>query len=556
MIPWDEQTRMGDLPGLAAARWGGRDALKFRGEWQSFDTLSARVDEVARGLMATGIRPKERVAIWLNNCPEWIYLMFAIAKIGAVHVPVNTRFRTDDAKFVIQQSECATLIAHDVSGPIDYWSMVRELVPDHERGAQAKINSTAFPNLRRIIIKNADPDSPRCRGTHDWRDVLSAVPEVPRAALADRENAVRPIDPLFIMYTSGTTGFPKGVVRHHGLLRNHVDRAKSYAACENDLMFNYLPLFHIFGYVDGPLLSMLAGNRQILAETFDPDECLDAVESDGVTLLFGFETHFKDLSDAQERRPRNISSLRSGIFACGTKSSLPIALRTLEVLSPLRPVTCYGMTEIGANACLSNLGSSEEQFSESSGRPCAGFVFRIIDPETGGDQATGTPGEIIVKSYNLMLGYYRKPEETAAAYDDEGWFHSGDMGYMRDDGYLRFLGRYKDMLKIGGENVDPTEVEAYLLAHPDVGQIAVVGYADPRLTEVAVAFVVPRPGSKSREEDIIIACQGKIASFKIPRHVIFVTELPMTSSGKVQKVKLRQKAKEALAVVTLDNAPC
>jgi fatty-acyl-CoA synthase len=370
---------------------------------------------------------------------------------------------------------------------------------------------------------------------------------VPLTELAARAEAVAPGDPLFVMYTSGTTGFPKGVVRHHGLLRNHVDRAKILAAGEDDLVFNYLPLFHIFGYVDGPLLSMLTGNRQILAETFDADECLDAIEREGVSMLFGFETHFKELVDAQERKPRDVSSLRSGIFACGMNSAVPIARKTLEVLHPFRPVTAYGMTEVAANGCLSLLSSSDEQFCETSGLPCPGFEYRIIDPETGEDQPTGTPGEIIVKSYNIMVGYFRKPEETAQMYDDEGWFHTGDMGYFRCDGYMRFLGRYKDMLKIGGENVDLMEVEGYLEGHPGVSQIAVVGYPDERLSEVAVAFVVRRAGSEAGEEDIIAACRGKIASFKIPRHVIFADELPMTSTGKVQKVKLRQRALDILA---------
>jgi fatty-acyl-CoA synthase len=552
LIPWDEHTRMGDLPQLAAIRWRGRDALQFRGQWQSFTALAMRVDEAARGLMAAGIEPGERVAVWLNNCPEWIYLMFAIAKIGAIQVPINTRFRTGDATFVIQQAECSTLITHDTSGPIDYWKMVREMVPDRERDVEATVNSVTFPALKRIIIKVSDPGKSVSAGVHDWRDLVAAGSEVSPAALADREQAVRPRDPVFIMYTSGTTGFPKGVVRHHGLLRNHVDRAVTLGVTEHDVMFNYLPLFHIFGYVDGPLLSMLTGNRQILAETFDPDECLDAVEREGVSLLFGFETHFKELVAAQEQRPRVLSSLRTGIFAGGMNSAVPVARKALKVLSPFRPVTAYGMTEVAANACLSRLDSTDEQFCETSGLPCDGFEFRIIDPVTGQDQPTGTAGEIIVKSYNLMMGYYRRPEETAAAYDDEGWFHTGDMGYVRADGYLRFLGRYKDMLKIGGENVDPMEVEGYLLTHPDVAQVAVVGFPDQRLTEVAVAFVVRVAGSEVREQDIIGACRGKFASFKIPRHVIFVTELPMTTTRKIQKVKLRQQAIETLATAATD----
>ena len=371
------------------------------------------------------------------------------------------------------------------------------------------------------------------------------------AELERRAAAVRPADPAFIMYTSGTTGFPKGVVRGHGFLRNQVDRIRILKTTERDVMYNYLPLFHIFGYLDGPMLSMAAGNRQILSETFDPEACLDAIEAEGVTQISGFEAHMKALMEAQERRPRDLSSLRTGVFGAGTNSAVPIYRKALQVMAPLRPVTAYGMTEIGGNACLSFLDSSDEQFCESSGHPCDGFHFRVVDPVTGQDQPFNTPGEIIVKSYNLMLGYYKKPDETARAYNAEGWFLTGDMGYLRPDGYLRFLGRYKDMLKIGGENVDPMEVEAYLQSHPDVAQAAVIGHPDERLTEVAVAFVAPRPGRNPSEEDILAYCRGQIASFKIPRRILFIPSLPMTSSGKIRKVDLRQQALETLGTTAV-----
>ncbi|MDA1098368.1 MAG: AMP-binding protein [Proteobacteria bacterium] len=546
LTPWDETTTLGELPGLAAARWGERKALKFNAEWETFSDLSARVDQVARGLIAAGVGQGDRVGVWLNNCPEWIHLLFAIARIGAIQVPINTRLRTADAAYIIGQAECSTLITHDTCGPIDYWAMVREMVPDHERGAGGVIASRAFPQLDRIIIKTADGKGEAATGTGTWRD-LGKVPEGDLdAELAARAAAVRPADPAFIMYTSGTTGFPKGVVRGHGFLRNQADRVRILGTTERDVMYNYLPLFHIFGYLDGPMLSMATGNRQILSETFDPEACLDAVEAEGVTQISGFETHMMALMAAQERRPRDLSSLRTGIFGAGTNSAAPIFRKALKVMAPLRPLTAYGMTEIGGNACLSFLDSTDEQICESSGHPCDGFDFRVVDPTSGRDQPFDTPGEIIVKSYNLMRGYYKKPEETARAYTADGWFLTGDMGCLRADGYLRFLGRYKDMLKIGGENVDPMEVEAFLQSHPEVAQAAVIGHPDERLTEMAVAFVAPRPGRNPSEADILAYCRGRIASFKIPRHILFVPSLPMTSTGKVRKVELRQRTQQGL----------
>jgi fatty-acyl-CoA synthase len=552
--PWQETTTLGELPGLAAGRWGGRRALQFKGEWETFGELSARSDRLARGLIAAGVKPGDRVGVWLNNCPEWIHSLFAIARVGAIQVPINTRLRTADAAYIIGQAECSTLITHDTSGPIDYWAMVREMVPDDERGAGGIIAAKAFPHLKRIIIKTAEGNGETATGTANWRD-LGKEPEAELdMELAARAASVRPQDPAFIMYTSGTTGFPKGVVRSHGFLRNQTDRVRILGTTERDVMYNYLPLFHIFGYLDGPMLSMAAGNRQILSETFDPEACLDAIEAEGVTQISGFETHMKALMEAQERRPRDISSLRTGVFGAGTNSAVPVFRKALQVMAPLRPITAYGMTEIGGNACLSFLDSTDEQIYESSGRPCDGFDFRVIDPVSGRDQPCDTPGEIILKTYNMMLGYYKKPEETVQAYDAGGWFLTGDMGYLRADGYLRFLGRYKDMLKIGGENVDPMEVEAYLQSHPDVAQAAVIGHPDERLTEVAVAFVAPRPGRQPSEADILAYCRGQIASFKIPRHVLFIPRLPMTSTGKIRKVDLRQKAQDTLAAAAVKAA--
>jgi len=544
--PWTPSTTLADLPALAADRWGERVALTFKGGHETFSEISIKVDRLARGLIAAGVSPGDRVGVWLNNCPEWIHLIFAIARVGATQVPINTRFRTADAAYIIGQAECSTLITHDTSGPIDYWRMVREMVPDAERGADGKLNAKAFPYLERIIIKTTAPNVASPEGTSHWRDIIGADRPELEVELRTRAAAVRVEDAAFIMYTSGTTGFPKGVVRSHGFLRNQVDRVHHLGTTEADVIYNYLPLFHIFGYLDGPMLSMATGNRQILTATFDAEACLDAVEAEGVTQFSGFETHVKGLVEAQLRKPRDLSSLRTGVFGAGTFSAVPIMQQALEVLAPMIPISAYGMTEIGGNACLSFLDSTAEQMCETSGHPCPGFDFRVINPDTGREQPHGTPGEIVLKSYNIMTCYYKKPEETAKSYNAEGWFLTGDMGYLRADGYLRFLGRYKDMLKIGGENVDPMEVEAYLQEQPDVLEAAVVGQPDERLTEVAVAFVVPRPGRNPSEEDILDYCRGKIASFKVPRHILIIPKLPMTPTGKVRKVELRQQAMATL----------
>jgi fatty-acyl-CoA synthase len=535
-------TRFGDLTDAAAARWGDREALVFRDRRYTFRQIAAEVDRVARGLIAVGVRPREKVAIWLLNCPEWIFAMFALAKIGAVHVPINTRFRTVDLAQVLERSNTTTLITHDVSGPVDYLGMVRELAGLDDAGGLRRVRSARLPDLERVIVVSDRTHA----GVWNWPELLASASAVDAVALAAREAAVRPGDTVFIMYTSGTTGFPKGVMRDHTLLAHLVDRYRRLQSTERDVFVNYLPLFHIFGYIDGPLGSLLTGYRQILTDAFDPDEALDLIEREGATHVDGFDTHLKLLIDAQEARPRNLTTLRTGVIAGGAASATPLVYRARTVLAPLRHLTAYGMTEVGATISLSFLDSTEEQACEASGAPCEGFEVRVIDPETGRDQPRGAPGEVVVRTRYLMQGYYRDPEATARAVDADGWFHTGDAGVLRADGHLRFVGRYKDMIKVGGENVDPTEVESYLATYPGVRQAAVVSYPDARLGEVGVAFVQRAPGGAPAADDLIAHCRGRIASFKIPRHVFVVDELPMTSSGKVQKARLRDEARERL----------
>ena len=534
-------TRFGDLTDAAAARWGDREALVFRDRRYSFRQIAAEVDRVARGLIHVGVRPGEKVAIWLLNCPEWIFAMFALAKIGAVHVPINTRFRTVDLAQVLERSNTATLITHDVSGPVNYLGMVRELATLDEAGDR-RVRSARLPDLERVIVVS-EREYP---GAWSWPDVVTSASMVEPANLAARTAAVRPADTVFIMYTSGTTGFPKGVMRDHTMLAHLVDRYRRLQSTERDVFVNYLPLFHIFGYIEGPLGSMLTGYRQILTDAFDPDEALDLIERERVTHIDGFDTHLKLLIDAQEARPRNLSTLRTGVIAGGAASATPLVYRARKVLAPLCHLTAYGMTEVGATISLSFLDSTEEQACEASGAPCEGFEVRVIDPDTGRDQPHGMPGEVVVRTRYLMQGYYRDPDATARAIDAEGWFHTGDAGILRPDGHLRFVGRYKDMIKVGGENVDPTEVESYLSTHPGVGQAAIVSYPDARLGEIGVAFIQAAPGAVVAADDLIAFCRGRIASFKIPRHVFIVEELPMTSSGKVQKARLRDAARERL----------
>ena len=415
-------------------------------------------------------------------------------------------------------------------------AMVREVVSLPKTASL--IEDANFPELRQVIIV----DDQEHEGTTSWNKCLNDGVTITDGTLAARAAAVDPDDLFLIMYTSGTTGFPKGAMHSHKLIPNNEARAYRMAYTANDVILNYLPLFHALAYSECALMSFLSGARHIITETFDPHESLDLIAAEGVSIIHGFEAHLKGLTEAQEVKVRDVSSLRTGIFAAGMHSATPVVRRGAKVLAPLINLSGFGMTECWLGVALNSLDDSEELRCESSGYVGLGYEIRVVDPDSGEDRPIGVPGELLVRSVYVMLGYYKKPEETAVAIDQDGWFHTGDTSEWLPGGYLRFLGRYKDMLKVGGENVDPMETEGFLLAHDDIHQIAIVGYPAEKMSEVPVAFVEKAPGSNITADNVIDLCRGKVASFKVPRHVIFVTEFPMTASGKIRKVDLRAEA--------------
>jgi fatty-acyl-CoA synthase len=536
MGEWFEKQTLGALLDEAARRWGAREALSYEGRRWSFAQLQADSDCTARALLHLGILPGDHVALWMPNRPEWLCTFFALAKMGAVVVPINTRFRTTDLAYVLWQSDTTTLITVDRSGPVDYLDMVHQVCPEIASSPADHLHAPAFPALRRVVVVG---DSPY-RGTYRWGEALAGAASISPAALEQRHRQVDPDGTVLIMYTSGTTGFPKGVMHSHNIQRTVIDAGSRMGITPRDVILMYLPLFHVFGLYEGLLMSVATGARIVLTTVFEPGDIIRLIAQEGATILNGFDTHFHALTTHPDCATIDRRRLRTGLFATGMASSELAARRTQQLLGPT--VTGWGMTEIGCGVMRSFLDAPEDDRCLASGCALPGYEGKVIDPETGAPVPYGTMGELCVQGYSLMQGYYKKPEETAAVIDTEGWLHTGDVVTMREDGTIRFLGRYKDLLKVGGENVDPIEVEGFLLRHPAIDQVQIIGVPDPRLSEVPCACIIPRPGAEITQETLVAFCRGQLASFKIPQYTVLLEAFPMTSSGKVQKFKLREFA--------------
>jgi fatty-acyl-CoA synthase len=458
----------------------------------------------------------------MTNRPEWLFTLYAVAKVGAVLVPLNTRYRADDVGYTVEQSDTTTLIFNDRSGPVGYSAMVRQV-----RGGWTRV--------RRLVVVGDDRPEPAL----GWEDLLAAGESVSPATLAARAEAVDPEDPVIIIYTSGTTSAPKGAVHNHAFIRNVAERAQMHGVTVSDVHAGYLPLFHAFGFTEVALFTALTGSRQVVFETFDAEHILDVAEAEGITLFHGFDTHWSDFLRAQQRRPRTLR-LRLGTLAAGQESSTPIARAVQDVLCPT--LSGWGMSEVWTACVVSHVTNTVEQRTEASGYPMLDVELKVVDPLTGEPQAPDVPGELLCRSYTTMLGYYNNPEATAEVIDADGWLHSGDLARLRPDGHVVFMGRLKDMLKVGGENVAPAEIEGRLRSLSGVVDVAVVGRPDTRLGEVPVAYVLAEPGATLDTDELLGQLKGRVASFKVPRGIKVVEALPMTPTGKVRKVELRERA--------------
>jgi fatty-acyl-CoA synthase len=510
-----------------AARCAGRDALVDvpAGRRWSYAELKRDVDALAAGLLGAGITKGDRVGIWSPNRAEWVLVQYATAKIGAILVNINPAYRTSELEYVLRQSGARMLIAARRLKAADYAAMIAEVAPRAD-------------GLEQVILL----DSAR------WDALLDAGRAAGPAALSAIELSAD--DPVNIQYTSGTTGFPKGAtLSHHNILNNAFFVGELCGYTERDRICIPVPFYHCFGMVMGNLAATSHGAAMVIpAPAFDPVATLRAVQDEKCTSLYGVPTMFIAELATPEFASFELSSLRTGIMA-GSPCPVEVMKQVIDRMGMAEVGICYGMTETSPVSTQTRKDDSVERRVATVGRVGPHLEVKVIDPATGRCVPRNTPGELCTRGYSVMLGYWNEPARTAEVIDEARWMHTGDLAVMDDDGYLSITGRIKDMVIRGGENIYPREVEEFLYTHPDILDAQVVGVPDAKYGEELMAWIRMRPGAEPLDaRKVSEFAAGKLAHYKIPRYVHVTDEFPMTVTGKVRKVEMREKSVEMLGL--------
>jgi fatty-acyl-CoA synthase len=528
---------LGQMVDRAAEQLPDREAIVFKGERVTYAQLRRRADDFARGLLTLGLRPGDHVVLWMPNCVEWSVANLGIAKIGAVTVTCNSRYKAIEVDYVLRQSDAKALIMVDrfeVAG-IDYLAILDELCPGGGRAA--------FPTLRHVVVLGGR----RPPGAVGFDEIERSGRGGSRAALD--AIVIRPEDPVEMLYTSGTTGEPKGCLLSHGNMyfkcRVYTDLHDWTAA---DRYLVPVPYFHIFGSMGGVAANCLVGSTQVVMEVFDPLEAMRLIEAERVTIFSGVPTMFITILGHPAFGRHDLRSLRAGSIGA---APVPVEIMR-KIIDPERGLgmdaqVVYGLTEATGGTHWTRSGDPIEKRVSTVGVRTSELEDRVVDPVTGRELPPGEEGELCVKGPTLMLGYYNKPEATRDKIR-EGWLHTGDMAVKDADGYVRITGRLTDMIIVGGFNTYPAEIENFFLRHPKVLDVSIVGIPDPIMGEAVMAFVIPREGTPLEPEEIVGFARGKIANFKVPKYVEIVERFPLTGSGKVQKFKQKAYAVEKYAL--------
>ncbi|HKM36378.1 MAG TPA: AMP-binding protein [Thiopseudomonas sp.] len=522
------------------ARFPDREALVAREQdiRMTWSELGVLVNKSARGLLALGIKPGDRVGIWSPNCVQWLVSQFATAKVGAILVNINPSYRTTELEYVLKQSGCAWLISASAFKSSNYHAMISDLLPELAPAVPGELDSPRLPMLKGVISLSDEP----APGMLAWQSVLSGAHVISEQQLADVGSLLQFDDPINIQYTSGTTGFPKGAtLSHYNILNNGYMVGESLGLTEHDRLVIPVPLYHCFGMVMGNLGALTHGSTIIYpGAAFDAVTTLQTVAEEKATVLYGVPTMFIAMLDSDELENLDLSSLRTGIMA-GSICPIEVMKRVISDMHMTEVQIAYGMTETSPVSTQTAADDNLEHRTTTVGRTQPHLESKIVNEE-GRVVPRGEIGELCTRGYSVMLGYWNNPDATKEALDSARWMHTGDLAIMDDDGYIKIVGRNKDMIIRGGENVYPREIEEYIYTHECVADVQVVGIPCEKYGEEIVAWVQLHPGDSMSVDELKEFCKGKIAHFKVPRFIKFVNEFPMTISGKVQKFKMREES--------------
>lgn len=533
---------LGQILDRAIAEFPDNEAIvyvdrDFRLTYRQFGDL---VDRMARGLMAMGVQKGEKVAVWSTNIPYWVVLQFATARIGAVLLTVNTNYRRDELSYLLRQSEAENLFLIEGYQDADYLQTVYELVPELKTRERGYLASAGFPCLKRVVFMGPE----KHRGMYSIPEVLSLSAMTGQEEYRMRQSLNDPHDVVNMQYTSGTTGFPKGVMlTHYNIGNNGYYIGLNQHLSAADRVCLPVPLFHCFGCVLGVLAAVNHAATLVILENFDVVQVMASVEQERCTALYGVPTMFIAVLEHKLFGKFDFSSLRTGIMA-GSPCPIQVMRQVMDKLHMKEVTICYGLTEASPVITQTRIGDDIELQVKTVGLALPEIEVRITDPETGDVLPPGRQGEVCCRGYNVMKGYYKMPEATAKAIDPDGWLHSGDLGVMDENGYLSITGRHKDMIIRGGENIYPREIEEFLYKMEGISDVQVVGVPSRKYGEEVGAFIIAKEGYELQSGDVQDYCRGKISRYKIPKFITFVDNYPMTASGKVQKYILRQKSAE------------
>ncbi len=511
----------------------------------SYRELQAQVNQCAKGLMHLGLQKGQRIGIWSPNRAEWCVTQFATSKIGAILVNINPSYRLQELEYALKQSGCTAVIIAPQFKTSNYTEMLSTLAPELRQSQPGMLQAAKLPELTTVIRLGAE----KMAGMYSWDDIMTMGESVSDEELKQRQREQEFDDPINIQYTSGTTGFPKGAtLSHHNILNNGYFVARLQNFTDKDKLCIPVPLYHCFGMVMGNLGCVTHGAAMVYpSEGFEPLAVLQTVQEEKCTSLYGVPTMFIAELDHPDFQKFDLSSLRTGVMA-GSPCPIEVMKKVISLMGMRDVEICYGMTETSPVSTQTRTDSPLDKRVGTVGVVHPHVEIKIVAPATGQVVPVGKTGELCTRGYSVMLGYWNNPEATVEAIDTARWMHTGDLATMDSEGYINIVGRIKDMIIRGGENVYPREIEEFLYTHPKVSDVQVIGVPDAKYGEEIMAWVKVKPGEQLTAEELKTFCEGQIAHYKVPRHFKFVDEFPMTVTGKIQKFLMRQQSVEELGL--------